>query len=305
MIQDWIKRRAVFAYVLLAYGISWFIALPIALSYHGLITADIPLALHYILPFGPLLAALIVSKIVGGSTGLRQILGHMSKWRVGPVWLVIAIFSVWGLYLMSGTILVLIGQPWPDLSVFGQVMYLPYLTFAGSWCLWVFTYGIGEETGWRGFLLPHLQTRFSALKASILVSVVWAGWHIPMFLYNENLIAMGLMGTVFWVVGLMFGSVLLTWLYNSTGGSILMTAIWHGTFNLFTAAAGQAADTTSAIISMFVMILVALIVFVYKPENLSQRVKQKAEEIDQINLSSRDISWFSGFSSDKFRIEEM
>ena len=96
-----------------------------------------------------------------------------------------------------------------------------------------------------------------------------------MFLYNENLIAMGVFGTVFWVIGLMFGSVLLTWLYNSTKGSILMTAIWHGTFNLFTAAVGQAADSTAAIISMFVMIIVVMIVTIFKPANLSNTERQK------------------------------
>jgi membrane protease YdiL (CAAX protease family) len=277
MIQEWIRKRTIFAYVLLAYGITWLIAIPLVLSYNGWISLQIPLALHYILPFGPLLAALIVSRIAGGSMGLREILKRMSKWRVGLIWLAIAIFSVWGLYLLSSTLLLLVGQPWPDIGIFGQVMYLPYLTIVGSWFLWVFTFGIGEETGWRGFLLPNLQSKYNALTSAIIVSIIWAGWHIPMFLYNENLRAMGVFGTIFWVVGLMFGSVLLTWLYNSTKGSILMTAIWHGTFNLFTAAAGQAAATTSAMISMFVMVLVVLIVIVYRPKNLSSNERQKTE----------------------------
>ena len=276
MIQEWIRKRAVAAYVLLAYGITWLIAIPLVLSYNGWITLQVPLALHYVLPFGPLLAALIVSRIVGGSTGLRDILGRMSRWNVDPVWFGIAIYSVWGLYLLSSTILLLIGLPVPNLSIFGQVMYMPYLTIIGSWSLWIFTFGIGEETGWRGFLLPHLQTKHNALTSAILVSIIWAGWHIPMFLYNENLMAMGAFGTVFWVVGLIFGSVLLTWLYNSTKGSILMTAIWHGTFNLFTAAAGQAVAMTSAVISMFVMILVVSIVIYYRSENLSSEERQRS-----------------------------
>ena len=278
MVREWIRRRAVLAYVGLAYGITWSIAFIIALSYHGFIGLDVPLALHYILPYGPLLSALIVTWVLGGSHSLREILSRMTKWRVRPAWIAVAILSVWGLFLLSSTILVLTGQPWPDLSAFGQVMYLPYLTFAGSLVLWIFTYGIGEETGWRGFLLPNLQTKHSALTSSIIVSVIWAGWHAPMFLYNENLIALGAVGTVFWVIGLMFGSIFLTWLYNNSGGSILMTALWHGTFNTFTAAAGQAAAVTSAMISMFVMVLVVLIVIAYRPGNLSRREKQKATE---------------------------
>lgn len=279
MVREWIQRNAVASYILLAYGITWSLALVLALSYHGIISLEIPLALHYILPYGPMLSALIVTCVRGGKYGIREILGRMSRWRIKPVWIITALFSVWVFYIASALTMVVIGQPWPDLSVFGQVMYLPYLTFLGAWALWIFTYGIGEETGWRGFLLPHLQTKYSALVSSIIVSFFWALWHAPMFLYNENLIAMGPVGTVFWTIGLMFGSVLLTWLYNNTEGSILMTAIWHGTFNTFSAAAGQAASVTSGIISMLVMVLVVFVVIIYRPKNLSRSEKQQS--IDQ------------------------
>ena len=279
MVREWIQRNAVASYILLAYGITWSLALVLALFYHGIISFEIPLALHYILPYGPMLSALIVTCVRGGKYGIREILGRMSRWRIKPVWIITALFSVWVFYIASALTMVVIGQPWPDLSVFGQVMYLPYLTFLGAWALWIFTYGIGEETGWRGFLLPHLQTKYSALVSSIIVSFFWALWHAPMFLYNENLIAMGPVGTVFWTIGLMFGSVLLTWLYNNTEGSILMTAIWHGTFNTFSAAAGQAASVTSGIISMLVMVLVVFVVIIYRPKNLSRSEKQQS--IDQ------------------------
>ena len=269
MSREWVKHNSILSYVLLAYGITWLIALPLVLSYLGIIALEIPFALHYILPFGPMLSALIVTAVMSGTSGPREILTRMSKWRVKPIWFLIALISVWILYFVSSTIIVLIGQPWPDLSIFGNVLYLPYLTFVGAWLLWTFTFGIGEETGWRGFLLPRLQVKYGPLTASLIVSIIWAGWHIPMFLYNENLIALGLMGTIFWVIGLMFGSILLTWLYNSSKGSILMTALWHGTYNLFTAAAGQAAGLSSGIISMFVMIWVVFIVVAYRKRNPS------------------------------------
>jgi len=277
MSEEIAQWKTVGIFVLLAFGITWSIALAIALSYHGIISITIPLSLHYILPFGSLLSALIVTWITGRKVGLKDLMKRMTKWRVRPIWAAVAILSVWILYLVSSFIIVLMGQPWPDLSIFGQVLYMPYLTFLGAWLLWIFTYGIGEETGWRGFLLPHLQTRFSALTSSLILGLIWAGWHIPMFLYNENLMAMGLIGTIFWVIGLMFGAVLLTWLYNSTEGSILLTAIWHGTFNLFTAAVGQAAGVASGIISMFVMILVVIIIALYGRENLAHVERQRSE----------------------------
>jgi membrane protease YdiL (CAAX protease family) len=278
MVREWIQRNVIASYILLAYGITWSIALIVALSYHGVIDLGIPLWLHYLLPYGPMLSALILTWVKGGRDSLRDLLGRMSKWRIKPVWIAITLFSLWIFYIASAFMMVIIGLPWPDLSIFGQVMYLPYLTFLGSWVLWIFTYGIGEETGWRGYLLPHIQRKHSALVSALIVSLFWAAWHAPMFLYNENLIAMGPFGTLSWVIGLMFGSVLLTWLYNNSEGSVLMTAIWHGTFNMFTAAMGQAASITSAIISMLVMVLVVIVVFVYKPENLSRLERQKAVE---------------------------
>jgi membrane protease YdiL (CAAX protease family) len=276
MSDGWIQRNAVAAYVILAYGITWLIAFPMAFSYRGIIPMEIPLVLHYILPFGPMLASLIVTKVVMGNRGFKDLLNRMSKWRVGPRWIVIGLFSVWILYLLTNGLLVIMGQPLPDLGAFGQVMYLPYLTTIGAWLLWIFTYGIGEETGWRGFLLPAFQSKYGALRSSFFVSVIWAGWHIPMFIYNENLMAMGLIGSLFWLIGLLFGSVLLTWLYNSTKGSILITAIWHGTFNLFTAAIGQAADSIAGIISMCVMVWVVIIIAIYGRENLSKSEKQQS-----------------------------
>ena len=278
MVGEWIQRNAAASYILLAYGITWSLALILALSYHGIISLEIPLALHYLLPYGPMLSALIITWVRGGTSGLRELVGRMSKWRIRPVWFIVAVFSVWVFYIASALMMITIGQPWPDLSVFGQVMYLPYLTFLGAWALWIFTYGIGEETGWRGYLLPRIQARYNALVSSVIVSIIWAGWHAPMFLYNENLIAMGPVGTIFWTIGLMFGSVLLTWIYNNTEGSILMTAIWHGTFNTFSAAAGQAASVTSGIISMLVMVLVVFVVIIYRPKNLSHLERQRAIE---------------------------
>ncbi|MFW9869283.1 MAG: CPBP family intramembrane glutamic endopeptidase [Candidatus Thorarchaeota archaeon] len=276
MVRAWIQRNVVASYILLAYGITWSLALLLALSYHGVISLGIPFGLHYLLPYGPMLSALILTWVRGGKDAVRVLLSRMSKWRIKPVWIVTTLLSVWVFFIASAFMMVAIGQPWPDLSIFGQVMYLPYLTFLGSWALWIITYGIGEETGWRGYLLPHLQAKYSALTSSLIVGLFWAAWHAPMFLYDENLIAMGPFGTISWVIGLMFGSVLQTWLYNNTEGSVLMTAIWHGTFNTFTAAAGQAASVTSGIISMLVMVLVVIIVIIYKPRNLSRSERQKA-----------------------------
>ncbi|MFW9789322.1 MAG: hypothetical protein ACFFE1_16745, partial [Candidatus Thorarchaeota archaeon] len=153
MVREWIQRNTVASYILLAYGITWSLALILAMSYHGVINLGIPFGLHYLLPYGPMLSALILTWVRDGRDGFRGLLGRMSKWRIKPVWIITAVFSVWVFYIASALMMMVMGQPWPDLSIFSQVMYLPYLTFLGAWALWIFTYGIGEETGWRGYLL--------------------------------------------------------------------------------------------------------------------------------------------------------
>ena len=89
------------------------------------------------------------------------------------------------------------------------------------------SFGYGEEAGWRGFALPRLQSRHSALVASLLLAVGWAFWHVPLFFYRPGYTSMGVAGIAGWFVSLLTGAVLLTWLFNESGGSILVVALFH------------------------------------------------------------------------------
>ena len=82
----------------------------------------------------------------------------------------------------------------------------------------------GEETGWRGFALPLLQRRYGALAAALLVTPIWALWHLPYFFTVTTYRGFAPVGYVGFVFGLACGSIVLTWLYNGTGGSILACA---------------------------------------------------------------------------------
>lgn len=95
-------------------------------------------------------------------------------------------------------------------------------------CILIF-YGFGEEIGWRGFALPLLQSRFSAVKSAIIVSVIWAVWHLPLFWFSPGLSSMGTGAIIGWYFSLFTGSIILTWLINHTRGSILLAAGFHAT----------------------------------------------------------------------------
>jgi membrane protease YdiL (CAAX protease family) len=85
-----------------------------------------------------------------------------------------------------------------------------------------------EELGWRGFALPALQERYDALIASVVIGIVWAVWHLPAFAFSIP----GYTGSFALYTLLVVGiSIVLTWLYNSSGGSVLLAMLLHGGIN--------------------------------------------------------------------------
>lgn len=266
-LTTWIKKHPLPAFFMLAYGLSWMVEIPLALEAQGLIQMRMPFSVHYLAAYGPMLAALIVTRVVGGPRGLRNLFGRMTKWKVGPGWWLVAVAPL-GLYLAVAVALWLIqGTPF-DLIAMGQIDFLPALGLAAL-PVWILTFGIGEETGWRGFALPRLQEGRSALGATIILWAFWALWHLPLFFYSyEAAILPG------FLIGLLAGAITFTWLYNSTYGSVLMVAIWHGAFNFTTACVSCKTGLSAAVISTLVMVWAVVVVLFFKPASLSRSAEQ-------------------------------
>lgn len=91
---------------------------------------------------------------------------------------------------------------WPDLSLIGQVDFLPPLAPISAVLLWLATLRLGEELGWRGFALPRLLQHMGPIRASLTLGALWALWHLPYFLYQPSYQAMGWAGLP--VLGLSF-----------------------------------------------------------------------------------------------------
>jgi len=268
----WIRQHPLLSYLILAIAISWSVELPLVASAQGWLGVRLPTAIHYFAAFGPMLAAILMTWVTGGADGLKELWGRVTKWRVGWTGAAFAILSPLALFALASIAIRLMGGEWPDLRLLGEVNYLPFL---GIWVLplWLATYGFGEEIGWRGFALPRLQKRRSALAASVILGLMWSLWHVPAFLYLDTYVNAGGLAVFPGVAfGIVMGAIVLTWLYNTTGGSVLMVAVWHGLFDLFTAA--KAIDAyNSALQSAAIMIAAVVIVLVFKPANLSRVAK--------------------------------
>ncbi|MCX7841078.1 MAG: CPBP family intramembrane metalloprotease [Anaerolineae bacterium] len=258
--------RATAVYFGMAYLLSWCAYVPLALQGQGWLSG-IPNWLHLAAGYGPLLAAFIVTAWMSGGVGVRELLARVARWRIGWGWLVASLspLAVFGIVvLMMG----LITGTWQAASGLGQIAELPGVNGVAGWLAWVLISGLGEETGWRGFALPRLQARYSARDASLIVGLLWAGWHAPAFFYNYEL---ALFSVLAFVVGIVAGAMVLTWLYNSTGGSVFATILWHGSYNAVVAGGDGA---VSAAVTAAVIVAFILIVRRYGPESLSHRPKQ-------------------------------
>ena len=259
------KSKNLVAYFILAYVFAWAIEIPLALAKQGVIQPILPPWFHYLVAYAPMLSALIVTWGTQGRQGIKELWERITRWRMGGIWWVVA-FSPLLLGLLVILVMNLISPHKISLSELGEVNFLPPLGI-GALFLWIFTFGIGEEIGWRGYALPRLQRNHNALSATAILAFFWGLWHLPQFFYLfEPSIAIG------WAIGLFTGAVVFTWLLNGTQGSILPVAIFHGCFN-YVSSSNAGGGVLAAIVSTLVMIWGIVVIFVYKPRTLSSKEK--------------------------------
>jgi uncharacterized protein len=273
--KPWIKNHSLPLFFVLTYAISWSFMIPVALSVQGLLSWHVPPALYYLASFGPLCAAIILTSVTEGGKGLRQLLGRLLKWRVEFKYYAFAVLAPIGLFALAILLNWLILGVSPDLRLLGQADYLPYLSPLGVILLWLLTYGLGEETGWRGYALPHLQRNRSAASATLILAVLWAGWHLPAFFFRDTYIGLGILGFPLFAVSILFTTMVFTWLYNSTAGSLLLVVLFHALFNWLSVseAGGQLA---APLMTIPIIIWALIIPRRYGLENLAPINKQVA-----------------------------
>ena len=89
-ITAWAKKRPLLAFFVVAYALSWMVGIPLALEAQGITRTGIPVSAHYLAAYGPMLSALIVSGVTGGSRGLQELLGRVTRWKVSLGWWLVA-----------------------------------------------------------------------------------------------------------------------------------------------------------------------------------------------------------------------
>ncbi|MEL7123434.1 MAG: CPBP family intramembrane glutamic endopeptidase [Bacteroidota bacterium] len=137
-----------------------------------------------------------------------------------------------------------------------------------AWALPFVAFAIFEEAGWRGFLLPHLQTKYSAFQASTVLAGIWAFWHAPFFLFRFDFSLFISIGFFF---GLFVGSIIMTSIYNFSRGSLMPVLVFHLANN---AASAFNQEFLVAVVSAGFVFLATRIVKKFGREDLSFLKKQ-------------------------------
>jgi uncharacterized protein len=253
------RRHPVATYLVLAYVFSWSCWLPLVLSGSVVRQGDgWPTDLPGLL--GPSLAALVTLSVTGGRAAVVDWLGRMARFAV-PVWCYLFVAGTLALGLAAE--LARTGSLDPrELAGYTGA---PNLGVVLTFLLVLVVNGLGEEAGWRGFLVDRLLPTHGLLRTAGLVAVVWAGWHLPLFLVLDSFRGLGL-AVLGWVIGLYAGSVVLTWLYAVSGRSILVVALWHTTYN-FTSATTAMSGLPAAVTSTAVMVVAVLVINRYRKDN--------------------------------------
>jgi membrane protease YdiL (CAAX protease family) len=201
---------AIVAFVVLSFGAFW-LATPLAAT-----SPALPLLVASIAPG---LAALIVVAVVRGRAGVRALLGTLGRWRVGPWWYLAAI----GIPFLAGIAVLIASAALGATPTIELATVLPLAPV-------IVLFAAGEELGWRGLLLPSLLGRMPVPAAALVMGVIHAAYHLPLWAAG-GMPAPIYSFVAFAIASLAFG-VIWTWLYRGTGGSVLLTTLFHGSINI-------------------------------------------------------------------------
>jgi len=260
-IKEFIRKNEISCFIAGTFAISWLAWFPLIFTGEGL--------LRTLGTFGPAIAALILTAFAGGIKGIKKLLRKILVWKVSIGFYIfsltgtaVIIFAALSIYRIFGGTVVNENDP-------GQWYLIPVI-----FLYVLFLSVLGEEFGWRGYLLPRLQRKMSALWSSIVVGLIWGFWHLPLFLIPGNF-HQGIPFLLFVLQDVAL-AVIITWIYNSTKGSLLLVHIFHAASN---ATIGLMpilpTDNSPSAVPLYIavallVVFAAVIVMIYGPQNLSR-----------------------------------
>lgn len=223
--SEFVRKHSLIVFFILAYTFTWLHWLPEAAAGRGWIDYQTPFALVLIAGYGPALAAILVTALASGRSGLKDLWARLVRWRVAPVWYLIVLavpvlsqLAGCAFYsLFSGTPIDLAANP----PAWSTILFFPLFVLGFD--------GLGEELGWRGFALPRMLKNQSAAIASLILGLLWGFWHLGYWLTPGSFLADTPLSLV--VANTLALSFILTWIFTHARQSILLAILFHAINN--------------------------------------------------------------------------
>ncbi len=241
------------SFTAMAFAISWVMWLPVIFS--G------PEALFWVTFFfilggmGPFAASLVIIFLSGDQQQSQTFKQRLFLWRVPARWYAVVLLLPIAIVAASCSLLLLLGEGFEISADLPPVWVYPFiLLYMG------FLGGGLEEPGWRGFALPRLLARYSPAASGLILGVIWAFWHLPLFL-APSLAQKDIPVGLFILTGVAL-SIIFTWAYLATGGSIPMAIILHAGINAALNWYPMSAETMELFLPVTLVAMLASVLFV-------------------------------------------
>jgi uncharacterized protein len=273
-----LKRHSLVLGIVLMFLLTW----PIDLANVGLMPFQAPFIVYIFLGWGFVFAAVIMTGLTLGKEGVVTLLKRYLQWRVGWKWYLVVFLLPSALVIPAVYINAALTGVVPDYStvmahkIFGESANL--LLFILPWFLYEIVTN-GEEIGWRGYVLPRLQAKHSALISTLILGVIWGFWHLPKFLPDFDAVHFA-----WFMVHTMAIAMILTWIYNGTRGSLLLVVMYHASINTVTMFVPIANTQSNANMGSYIayvlleLVTAIIIVITAGPARLSRTQPKQVQE---------------------------
>lgn len=226
-LRPFLSRHSLIIGTALMFLVTW----TIDLSHSGVLPFRVPFFVALSVGWGFIVVALGMTGLTLGREALLALCKRYLIWRVNWRWYAVALLLLPALQLIAVLLTAWLTAVPADFSqpLIRDVVPLsaPLLLLILPWLLFEIVTN-GEEIGWRGYILPRLQARHSALVASLVVGLLWSTWHLPKFWGTG---ANHGRSFIWYMLFSLAASVLYTWLYNNTRGSLLLVTLFHASDN--------------------------------------------------------------------------
>ena len=226
-ITSFIKRNPLISMYVIMFSLAWSVMIPQSLYSQGILSTPIPEFLEILIGWSPAIASILVSAVVAGRAGVRELLGRFLIWRVGLRWYLVGVFLLAFIILGGIGLHTIFGGEMPVIPATDSPLWQTALIFIAM-ILFLSLFNM-EEIAWRGFALAHLQVRYGAMVATLLIAIPEVLLHLPLFWLTDSFIrSVG----IDWFSAFSIAAVCIyVYVFNKTKGSLIIVTILHSSQN--------------------------------------------------------------------------